>query len=65
MGRDNQARSRQRRKLERKEAIIVKLLLDSGANVLAETEEGLTALQIAVERDNVEVIQLLEKAISR
>ena len=41
---------------------IVKLLLDKGANVHIKSRSGKTALDIARERNNKEVIQLLLKA---
>jgi ankyrin repeat protein len=40
---------------------MVKLLLDKGANVEARSDDGTTALQLAVSNGNTEVVKLLRE----
>jgi ankyrin repeat protein len=46
--------------MEADQAEIVKLLLEKGANINAKTKEGKTALQLAVEKNNPEIVRLLQ-----
>ena len=43
----------------------VKYLIQNGADVNVVTKDGLTALQVAKENGNQEIIQLIQKVISK